>query len=88
MTSFAPQAVASFDLTKLQGKQTSSFVTVNEAFPFNFMQQGDRVYLDWQVMPDYYLYQQRISVTVNGAKIADLVMEEGTPYNDEFFLVM
>ncbi|GGK27401.1 protein-disulfide reductase DsbD [Aliivibrio fischeri] len=85
LTSFAPQAVASFDLTKLQGKQTSSFVTVNEAFPFNFMQQGDRVYLDWQVMPDYYLYQQRISVTVNGAKIADLVMEEGTPYNDEFF---
>ncbi|MDD9176856.1 protein-disulfide reductase DsbD [Aliivibrio finisterrensis] len=84
-TSFAPQAVASFDLTKLQGKQTSSFVTVNEAFPFNFMQQGDRVYLDWQVMPDYYLYQQRISVTANGAKIADLVMEEGTPYNDEFF---
>ncbi|MDD9179709.1 MULTISPECIES: protein-disulfide reductase DsbD [Aliivibrio] len=84
-TSFVPQAVASFDLTKLQGKQTSSFVTVNEAFPFNFMQQGDRVYLDWQVMPDYYLYQQRISVTANGAKIADLVMEEGTPYTDEFF---
>ncbi|RYU69877.1 protein-disulfide reductase DsbD [Aliivibrio finisterrensis] len=84
-TSFIPQAVASFDLTKLQGEQTSSFVTVNEAFPFNFMQQGDRVYLDWQVMPDYYLYQQRISVTANGAKIADLVMEEGTPYNDEFF---
>ncbi|MCP3697813.1 MAG: protein-disulfide reductase DsbD [Aliivibrio sp.] len=84
-TSFIPQAVASFDLTKLQGEQTSSFVTVNEAFPFNFMQQGDRVYLDWQVMPDYYLYQQRISVTANGAKIADLVMEEGTPHNDEFF---
>ncbi|MGR6832523.1 protein-disulfide reductase DsbD [Aliivibrio wodanis] len=84
-SSFAPQAVASFDLTKLQGEQTSSFVTVNEAFPFNFMQQGDRVYLDWQVMPDYYLYQQRISVTANGAEIANLVMEEGTPHNDEFF---
>lgn len=85
LTSFAPQAVAAFDLTKLQGNQTSSFVTVNEAFPFNFMQQGDRVYLDWQVMPDYYLYQQRISVTANGAEIANLVMEEGTPHNDEFF---
>lgn len=85
LTSFAPQAVAAFDLTKLQGDQPSSFVTVNEAFPFNFMQQGDRVYLDWQVMPDYYLYQQRISVTANGAEIANLVMEEGTPHNDEFF---
>ncbi|OCH23882.1 protein-disulfide reductase DsbD [Aliivibrio logei] len=84
-TSFAPQAVAAFDLTKLQNQQDSSFVTVNEAFPFNFMQQGDRVYLDWQVKPDYYLYQQRISVSAHDAKIADLVMEQGTPHNDEFF---
>lgn len=83
--SFAPQALAAFDLTKLQNQQDSSFVTVNEAFPFNFMQQGDRVYLDWQVKPDYYLYQQRISVSSNGAEIADLVMEDGTPHNDEFF---
>lgn len=83
--SFAPQALAAFDLTKLQNQQGSSFVTVNEAFPFNFMQQGDRIYLDWQVKPDYYLYQQRISVSSNGAEIANLVMEEGAPHNDEFF---
>jgi thiol:disulfide interchange protein DsbD len=37
--SFAPQALAAFDLTKLQNQPGSSFVTVNEAFPFNFMQQ-------------------------------------------------
>ncbi|MUK25461.1 protein-disulfide reductase DsbD [Aliivibrio fischeri] len=84
-TILTPSANAAFDLTKLQGNQDSSFVTVNEAFPFNFMQQGDRVYLDWQVKPDYYLYQQRISVKANGAEIADLVMEDGTPHNDEFF---
>ncbi|MCE7579131.1 protein-disulfide reductase DsbD [Aliivibrio fischeri] len=84
-TTLVPNANAAFDLTKLQGSQDSSFVTVNEAFPFNFMQQGDRVYLDWQVKPDYYLYQQRISVKANGAEIADLVMEDGTPHNDEFF---
>ncbi|OCH60449.1 protein-disulfide reductase DsbD [Aliivibrio fischeri] len=84
-TTLVPHANAAFDLTKLQGNQDSSFVTVNEAFPFNFMQQGDRVYLDWQVKPDYYLYQQRISVKANDAEIADLVMEDGTPHNDEFF---
>lgn len=84
-TILTPSANAAFDLTKLQGNQDSSFVTVNEAFPFNFMQQGDRVYLDWQVKPDYYLYQQRISVKANDAEIADLVMEDGTPHNDEFF---
>ncbi len=84
-TSFVNQSLASFDFTKLPTKQPSSFVTVNEAFSFNFMQQGDRVYLDWQIIPDYYLYQQRISVEANGAKIANLVMEDGQPYNDEFF---
>ncbi|WWE58320.1 protein-disulfide reductase DsbD [Parasalinivibrio latis] len=62
------------------------FVPVDEAFPFNFSQQGNTVRLDWQVKPDYYLYEQRIKVeTKNGAEIGPLEMRRGEPHNDEFF---
>lgn len=63
-----------------------AFVPVDQAFPFNFTQQGDRVYLDWQVKPGYYLYQDKFQVTPSeGTQIGALEMRPGQPYNDEFF---
>ncbi|WP_428195628.1 protein-disulfide reductase DsbD [Aliivibrio kagoshimensis] len=78
-------ANAELNLSSLSDNSASTFVTVDQAFPFNFIQNRDHVVLDWQVKPDYYLYQQRISVTANHAEIGDLIMDEGTPHNDEFF---
>ncbi|TKF33665.1 protein-disulfide reductase DsbD [Enterovibrio norvegicus] len=63
-----------------------AFVPVDQAFPFNFTQQGDRVYLDWQVTPGYYLYQDKIGVTPSSdAQIGTPDMRQGQPYEDEFF---
>lgn len=63
-----------------------AFVPVDQAFPFNFTQQGDRVYLDWHVTPGYYLYQDKIGVTPSSdAQIGALDMRQGLPYEDEFF---
>nr|WP_062710226.1 protein-disulfide reductase DsbD [Grimontia marina] len=63
-----------------------AFVPVDQAFPFNFTQQGDRVYLDWQVLPGYYLYQDKIEVVPSDdARIGALDMRQGQPYQDEFF---
>ncbi|KIE19396.1 thiol:disulfide interchange protein [Vibrio sinaloensis] len=64
---------------------SNTFVPVDEAFPFNFYQQGNRVFLDWQVKPDYYLYQHRISVTGENVNVAQVEMRDGEPYKDEFF---
>ncbi|GAK86697.1 cytochrome c-type biogenesis protein DsbD protein-disulfide reductase [Vibrio ponticus] len=61
------------------------FVPVDEAFPFNHFQQGNRVFLDWQVKQDYYLYQERISVSAENVSLGDLTMRNGEPYHDEFF---
>ena len=41
------------------GNQSNTFVPVDQAFPFNAYQQGDKVFLDWQVKQDYYLYQHQ-----------------------------
>ncbi|OLQ89551.1 protein-disulfide reductase DsbD [Vibrio panuliri] len=78
----------------LFGKETSSpsftnnnnrFVPVDEAFPFNHFQQGNRVFLDWQVKADYYLYQERISISAEKVTLGPLTMRDGKPYHDEFF---
>ncbi|GLR08033.1 protein-disulfide reductase DsbD [Mixta theicola] len=63
----------------------SRFVPVNEAFSFDFSQQGDRLTLRWQVKPGYYLYRQQISLTAKQAKLAPLQLPQGQPHEDEFY---
>ncbi|WP_234494696.1 protein-disulfide reductase DsbD [Vibrio maritimus] len=63
----------------------NTFVPVDEAFPMNAYQQGDRVFIDWQVKQDYYLYQERLSFSGENVTLGDITMEDGEPYNDEFF---
>lgn len=72
---------------KLPGLNSPSntFVTVDEAFSFNFTQQGDRVYLDWQIKPGYYLYQHQLSVSSESATLGKVDIPAGKPYQDEFF---
>ncbi|NOI30634.1 protein-disulfide reductase DsbD [Vibrio coralliilyticus] len=67
------------------GSQSNTFVPVDQAFPFNAYQQGDKVFLDWQVKQDYYLYQHRLSVSGENVAVGELKMEDGQPYKDEFF---
>lgn len=83
----APAAQAEFRLGNAPqfDSATDRFVTVDEAFPFNFFQQNDQVYIDWQVKPGYYLYQDRISVQGQNVTLGPIQMEEGQPYHDEFF---
>ncbi|WP_281630323.1 protein-disulfide reductase DsbD [Vibrio sp. St2] len=67
------------------GNQSNTFVPVDQAFQFNAYQQGDKVFLDWQVKQDYYLYQHRLSVSGENVAVGELKMEDGQPYKDEFF---
>lgn len=67
------------------GSSSDSFVPVDQAFPFNFYQQDDKLMLDWQVRDGYYLYQERLSVSGENISLGELQMENGTPHQDEFF---
>ncbi|GLO62178.1 thiol:disulfide interchange protein DsbD [Vibrio sp. MACH09] len=72
-------AVSSFD------NGNSRFVTVNEAFPFSSNQVNSTVYLNWDVKPEYYLYQHQFSVSIENGTIGSLVQPQGKPYKDQFF---
>jgi thiol:disulfide interchange protein DsbD len=63
----------------------NTFVPVDEAFPLNYYQQGNKVFIDWQVKEQYYLYQERISISAENVSLGKIQMEDGTPYQDEFF---
>ncbi|OIQ24514.1 protein-disulfide reductase DsbD [uncultured Vibrio sp.] len=64
---------------------SNTFVPVDQAFPFNFYQQGNRLFLDWQVKDEYYLYQDRITISGEGVTLGEFDMRKGQPYEDEFF---
>lgn len=86
LANFNAQQQSSFSSASSQpsfGEPT--FLKVEQAFPFDYVQQGETVRLTWQVTDGYYLYQERFSVNAENADIGEVQMRQGTPYQDEFF---
>jgi thiol:disulfide interchange protein DsbD len=64
------------------------FLPVDQAFVFTAAADGaERVALDWQIQPGYYLYRHRISAKTStpGFSLGDLAMPDGKKKTDEFF---
>jgi thiol:disulfide interchange protein DsbD len=64
------------------------FLPVDQAFVFTALADGgDRVLLDWQVAPGYYLYRHRTSARTEtpGFSLGDIAMPDGKKKTDEFF---
>jgi len=66
-------------------KSNNRFVPVDQAFAFDFNQQGNQINLSWKVKDGYYLYRQQIRVTPQQAQIAPLTLPPGQPHEDEFY---
>jgi len=64
---------------------SSRFVPVDQAFGFDFDQQGAQLNLHWKVKSGYYLYRQQIHVTPANATLAPLTLPAGQPHEDEFY---
>ncbi|MCG9632243.1 protein-disulfide reductase DsbD [Vibrio sp. Isolate30] len=69
----------------LELNSANSFVPVDQAFPFNYYQQDGKVLIDWQVKEGYYLYQHSLDFTGKNLAIGSVEIENGQPYQDEFF---
>ena len=46
-----------------------TFLPVNEAFVFDFDQQGSTLFVGWDIADDYYLYKDKIEIIAKGASI-------------------
>ncbi len=67
------------------GSDTPHFVTVDQAFNFDFAQKGSDLKLNWQIRDGYYLYRQKIEIVANNATLAAYLLPKGLPHHDEFF---
>jgi len=63
----------------------SRFVPVDQAFAFDFNQQGNQLRLDWKVKQGYYLYRQQIHINAQQAQIVPVTLPPGQPHEDEFY---
>ncbi|MBI0248146.1 protein-disulfide reductase DsbD, partial [Yersinia pestis subsp. pestis] len=58
---------------------------VDQAFAFDFHQQGDQLNLSWQIHPGYYLYRQQIKIVPQQAALGAFTLPEGITHHDEFY---
>lgn len=68
-----------------QKSSQSRFIPVDQAFAFDFRQQGDQLALNWQIHPDYYLYRQQIKIVPNNATLGAFTLPEGIAHRDESY---
>ncbi|EPC5391737.1 protein-disulfide reductase DsbD [Serratia liquefaciens] len=79
---FLPQAAQASLFGQNGGSQ---FVPVDQAFAFDFKQQGNQLSLDWQIRPGYYLYRQQIKLVPKQATLGAFELPAGLSHKDEFF---
>jgi thiol:disulfide interchange protein DsbD len=61
------------------------FLQVDEAFQFDFVQQGEKLTLTWQIADGYYLYKKQFKTVVKQAEIGTPVFPVAEQVEDEFF---
>ncbi|MEP1446467.1 MAG: protein-disulfide reductase DsbD [Paraglaciecola sp.] len=61
------------------------FLQVDQAFQFDFAQQGDQLTLSWKVADGYYLYKKQFKTVVKQAELGTPVFPVAEQVEDEFF---
>lgn len=72
-------------LGDLLGPPQQAFLPVDQAFVFDFDQQGSTLFVGWDIAPDYYLYKKKIEIIAKGANIQVGDSGSGEIIEDEFF---
>lgn len=62
-----------------------TFLPVDQAFVFDFDQQGKTLFIGWDIAPDYYLYKKKVEIIAKGADIEVPELGKGVIIEDEFF---
>jgi len=86
-TSVSHAAITADPLKGLFGQQTE-YLPVDEAFMFDFKQVDNKVVLDWTIADGYYLYKDKFQFQADNSTIAEIIKQDGTQIEDEFFGVV
>ncbi|NKF49161.1 protein-disulfide reductase DsbD [Shewanella sp. WXL01] len=58
---------------------------VNEAFLFEYKQQGNQLKISWVIADGYYMYRDKLKFAADGAEIGEIDLPRGEMHNDEYF---
>ena len=61
------------------------FLNVDQAFEFNFHQQGNQLEITFDIAEGYYLYRHQFKFSVENAEIIPVELPKGEDHEDEFF---
>lgn len=61
------------------------FLSVEEAFEFNFHQKDDQLSVSFTIAEGYYLYRHQFKFSVENAEIIPVELPKGEDHEDEFF---
>ncbi|RUO76612.1 protein-disulfide reductase DsbD [Idiomarina tyrosinivorans] len=61
------------------------FLTVDQAFQFSALQDGDEVIVEWQIEDGYYLYRHRFAFQPSQLIQQGFELPQGETHHDEFF---
>lgn len=80
------QAESIFNSSKFSFlKGEPELMPVDEAFVFDFKQEGDKVKISWVIADGYYMYRDKLKFEANGAVLGEIALAEGKSHTDEYF---
>ncbi|WP_392344296.1 protein-disulfide reductase DsbD [Pseudoalteromonas prydzensis] len=82
---FPAQAANKDLLSNLLQPAEQTFLPVEQAFSFDFDQQGSTLFIGWDIAPGYYLYKNKLEIIGKGADIQVPDLGKGVVIEDEFF---
>ncbi|WP_299804505.1 protein-disulfide reductase DsbD [uncultured Shewanella sp.] len=67
-------------------KGEPELMPVDQAFVFDFKQQGDQVRISWVIADGYYMYRDKLKFeAADGAVLGEIALPQGKPHTDEYF---
>ncbi|WP_340610481.1 protein-disulfide reductase DsbD [Xenorhabdus bharatensis] len=62
------------------------YLPAEQAFMFDFQQKGEKLTLNWDIKPGYYLYRKQFVITPDQrTSLGHIDFSKATPHEDEFF---
>lgn len=65
--------------------QNDDFLPVEQAFVFDYQQQGNNLNLRWQIKPGYYLYKDKIKLAAEASGFSHPTYPTGLAHEDAYF---
>ncbi|MCG9695600.1 protein-disulfide reductase DsbD [Shewanella sp. Isolate11] len=66
-------------------KDEPKLMPVEQAFVFDFQQQGEIIKLSWVIADGYYMYRDKLVFEADGASLGEIQLPQGKPHTDEYF---